>query len=44
MGRAAAPGANRVDLLYSDGPDVTPADVGGEAAADFHDGGNTAAR
>jgi len=34
--------ANRVDLLYSDGPDVTPADVGGEAAAGFNGGGNTA--
>jgi len=34
--------ANRVDLLYSDGPDVTAADVGGEAAAGF-DGGGTIA-
>jgi hypothetical protein len=34
--------ANRVDLLYSDGPDVTPDDVGGEAAAGFNGGGTTA--
>jgi hypothetical protein len=34
--------ANRIDLLYSDGPDVTPDDVGGEAAAGFDGGGNTA--
>ena len=34
--------ANRVDLLYSDGPDVTPDDVGGEAAAGFDGGGTTA--
>jgi len=33
--------ANRVDLLYSDGPDVTPDDVSGEAATDFNGGGNT---
>jgi len=35
--------ANRVDLLYSDGPDVTPADVGGAAIAGFDGGANTAA-
>ncbi len=34
--------ANRVDLLYSDGPDVTAADVGGEATAGFDGGGTTA--
>jgi type II secretory pathway pseudopilin PulG len=34
--------SNRVDLLYSDGPDVTPGDVGGGAAAGFSGGGNTA--
>jgi type II secretory pathway pseudopilin PulG len=41
-GTGACTKANRVDLLYSDGPDVTPADVGGEAAAGFNGGGNTA--
>jgi Tfp pilus assembly protein PilE len=35
--------ANRVDLIYSDGPDVTPGDVAGGSAADFAGGGNTAA-
>jgi type II secretory pathway pseudopilin PulG len=34
--------ANRVDLLYSDGPDVTANDVTGEAAAGFSGSGNTA--
>ena len=34
--------ANRVDLLYSNGPDVTAQDVGGDAAAGFGGGGNTA--
>jgi len=34
--------ANRVDLLHSDGPDVTAADAGGEAAAGFDGGGTTA--
>jgi type II secretory pathway pseudopilin PulG len=34
--------ANRVDLLFSDGPDVTPDDVSGEAAFGF-DGGSTTA-
>jgi hypothetical protein len=34
--------ANRVDLLFSEGPDVTPDDVGGEAAAGFSGGGSTA--
>jgi len=41
-GNGACTKANRVDLLYSDGPDVTPADVTGEAAAGF-DGGGAAA-
>ena len=35
--------ANRVDVLYSDGPDVTPGDVTGDAAAGFPGGGSTAA-
>jgi hypothetical protein len=34
--------ANRVDVLYSDGPDVTPGDIAGEAVAGFQGGGNTA--
>ena len=34
--------SNRVDVLYSDGPDVTPGDVSGEAVAGFQGGGNTA--
>ena len=34
--------ANRVDLLYSAGPDVTTADVAGDAAMTFSGGGNTA--
>jgi len=33
---------NRVDLLYSDGPDVTPADLAGDATFDFYGGGATA--
>jgi hypothetical protein len=33
---------NRVDILYSDGPDVTPADMVGDATADFHGGAATA--
>ena len=33
---------NRVDLLYSNGPDVAPDDVGGEASAGFDGGGTTA--
>jgi hypothetical protein len=34
--------ANRVDLLYSDGPDVTADDVRGEAARGFDGGSSTA--
>jgi hypothetical protein len=34
--------ANRADLLYSDGPDVTAGDVSGEAAGGFDGGSNTA--
>jgi hypothetical protein len=33
---------NRADRLYSDGPDVTPADMAGEATADFYGGAATA--
>ncbi len=33
---------NRVDVLYSDGPDVTPADMSGDATADFYGGAATA--
>jgi hypothetical protein len=33
---------NRVDLLYSDGPDVTPADMSGDAVANFQGGSATA--
>jgi len=32
--------ANRVDLLFSEGPDVTPDDIGGDATADFDGAGN----
>jgi len=42
-GSGACTRANRVDLLYSAGPDVTPADVAGDAAAPFAGSGNTAA-
>jgi type II secretory pathway pseudopilin PulG len=41
-GKGRCTKANRVDVLYSDGPDVTLADVAGDAAADFSGGGNTA--
>ena len=41
-GKGSCTRINRADLLYSDGPDVTPADVSGEAAAGFNGGGNTA--
>ena len=41
-GRGTCSMANRVDLLYSDGPDVAPDDVSGDAAAGFDGGGNTA--
>jgi type II secretory pathway pseudopilin PulG len=41
-GKGSCTKTNRADLLYSDGPDVTPADVTGEAAAGFDGGGNTA--
>jgi hypothetical protein len=41
-GKGGCTKINRADLLYSDGPDVTPADVTGEAAAGFNGGGNTA--
>ena len=41
-GSANCTKANRVDLLYSNGPDVTPDDVGGEASAGFDGGGATA--
>ena len=34
--------ANRADLLYSDGPDVTADDVSGDAAFGFDGGSNTA--
>jgi hypothetical protein len=34
-GTAACTEANRVDILYSDGPDVTVTDVAGTAVADF---------
>jgi hypothetical protein len=34
--------ANRVDVLYSDGPDVTPADMAGDATANFNGGAATA--
>ena len=34
--------ANRVDILYSDGPDVTPADMAGDAVAGFQGGAATA--
>jgi hypothetical protein len=34
--------SNRVDVLYSDGPDVTPADMSGDATANFYGGAATA--
>jgi hypothetical protein len=33
---------NRVDVLYSDGPDVTPADMSGDGTVDFYGGAATA--
>ena len=33
---------NRVDVLYSDGPDVTPSDMSGDATANFYGGAATA--
>jgi hypothetical protein len=33
---------NRVDVLYSDGPDVTPGDMAGDAVANFYGSGVTA--
>jgi hypothetical protein len=41
-GTATCTKANRVDLLYSDGPDVTPGDVAGAATGGFDGGGTTA--
>ena len=41
-GTAPCTKANRVDILYSDGPDVTPGDVAGDAVTDFSGGANTA--
>jgi hypothetical protein len=41
-GTGACTKMNRVDVLYSDGPDVTTNDVAGDAVADFHGGANTA--
>ncbi len=41
-GTGACTKANRVDILYSDGPDVTPADMAGNATSDFFGGAATA--
>jgi hypothetical protein len=41
-GTGACTKANRVDILYSDGPDVTPADMAGDATANFYGGAATA--
>jgi hypothetical protein len=41
-GTGACTKANRVDILYSDGPDVTPADMAGDATSDFFGGSATA--
>jgi hypothetical protein len=41
-GTGACTVSNRVDVLYSDGPDVTTNDVAGDAVANFYGGGNTA--
>jgi hypothetical protein len=41
-GTGACTKANRVDLLYSNGPDVTTDDLGGEAVTEFDGGGTTA--
>ena len=42
-GTAACTKANRADLIFSDGPDVTPNDVAGDATLGFSLGGTTAA-
>ena len=42
MGTGSCTKSNRVDLLYSDGPDVTAADLTGDATTSFNGGGNTA--
>ncbi len=42
-GRGTCTKANRVDLLYSDGPDVAAGDVNGAAVIGFDGGANTAA-
>jgi hypothetical protein len=42
-GQAVCDEANRVDILYSDGPDVTAAELGGSAATDFASGNITPA-
>ena len=41
-GAGACTTSNRVDVLYSDGPDVTTNDVAGDATANFYGGANTA--
>ena len=41
-GTGACTKTNRVDVLYSDGPDVTPADMAGDATANFYGGAATA--
>jgi len=41
-GTGACTKTNRVDILYSDGPDVTPADMSGDAIAGFNGGAATA--
>jgi hypothetical protein len=41
-GTGACTKTNRVDILYSDGPDVTPADMAGDATTNFYGGGATA--
>ena len=41
-GTGACTKSNRVDVLYSDGPDVTPADMSGDATANFQGGAATA--
>ena len=41
-GRGACTKSNRVDILYSNGPDITAADLGGDAVVGFDGGGSTA--
>lgn len=41
-GRGACTRSNRVDILYSNGPDVTPGDLVGEAVQGFDGGSSTA--